>query len=108
MTAVVFDRPMNTLFHCFNGSNRSCAALRAWLIVAWNYSAGAAIELLLVQRKAQRLWKLEGYMLDALHTVDMECKQWQQSFAAAGPAAGLAAGCPESIPAGLPAGPSFG
>ena len=63
MTAVVFDR--HTLFHCFNGSNRSCAALRAWLIVAWNYSAGATIELLLVQRKAQRLWKLEGYMLDA-------------------------------------------
>ena len=50
LVAVVADKPMNILFHCFGGINRSAAILCAWLIAAHDYSAQEAIQILLRRR----------------------------------------------------------
>ena len=55
--AVNADKPMNTLFHCFGGINRSAAVLCAWLIAAYGYSAEDAIKLLLTKRPSLRPWR---------------------------------------------------
>ena len=60
--AVNADKPMNMLFQCFGGINRSAAVLCAWLIAAYGYSAEDAIKMLLTKRLSLRPWRHRGYV----------------------------------------------
>ena len=64
--AVNADKPMNILFHCFGGINRSAAVLCAWLIAAYGYSAEDATKLLLTKRPSLRPWRHRDYVLEAV------------------------------------------
>ena len=83
LVAVVADKPMNILFHCFGGINRSAAILCAWLIAAHDYSAQEAIQILLRRRPSLRPWKHRDYVLDALWLVEKNRLQWQRDFVTA-------------------------
>ena len=72
IAAVLQDAPMNVLFHCFGGINRSAAILCAWLIVAYDYTAEGAIDLLLTKRPSLRPWRHRSYVLDALYSLELE------------------------------------
>ena len=60
--AVNADKPMNILFQCFGGINRSAAVLCAWLLAAYGYSAEDAIKMLLTKRLSLRPWRHRGYV----------------------------------------------
>ena len=64
--AVNEDKPMNILFHCFGGINRSAAVLCAWLMAAYGYSAEDATKLLLTKRPSLRPWSHRDYVLEAV------------------------------------------
>ena len=80
IAAVLNDAPMNVLFHCFGGINRSAASLCAWLIVAYDYTAKEAIDLLLTKRPSLRPWRYRSYVLDALCALELEKVQWRTQF----------------------------
>ena len=81
VAAVVRDYPMHILFHCFGGINRSAAILCAWLIIAYDYTAEEAIDLLLSKRPSLRPWRQRSYVLDALYCVELARGQWRTAFA---------------------------
>eukprot|EP00435_Cladocopium_sp_Y103_P023001 s2744_g5.t1 len=81
--AVVAEKPMNILFHCFGGINRSAAILCAWLIAAHDYSAQETIQILLQKRPSLRPWRHRDYVLDALWLVGEHRLQWQRDFVTA-------------------------
>jgi hypothetical protein len=60
------DKPMNILFHCFGGINRSTAVLCARLMAAYGYSAEDATKLLLTKRPSLRPWSHRDYVLEAV------------------------------------------
>ena len=76
--AVNADKPMNILFHCFGGINRSAAVLCAWLIAAYGYSAEDAIKMLLT--KTLRPWRHRDCVLEALWMVEQQRCEWHQDF----------------------------
>ena len=81
VAAVMRDYPMHILFHCFGGINRSAAILCAWLIIAYDYTAEEAIDLLLSKRPSLRPWRQRSYVLDALYCVELARGQWRTAFA---------------------------
>ena len=80
IAAVIAEKPMNVLFHCFGGINRSAGILCAWLIVACGYSAEEAIQLLLKKRPSLRPWRHRDYVIDALWMVEQDRLQWHNDF----------------------------
>ena len=74
------DKPMNILFHCFGGINRSAAVLCAWLIAAYGYSAEDAIKILITKRPSLRPWHHRDYVLEALWMVERQRSEWQRDF----------------------------
>ena len=78
--AVNENKPMNILFHCFGGINRSAAVLCAWLIAAYGYSAEDATKLLLTKRPSLRPWRHRDYVLEALWMVEQQRCEWYQDF----------------------------
>ena len=80
IAAVIAEKPMNVLFHCFGGINRSAGILCAWLIVEYGYSAEEAIQLLLKKRPSLRPWRHRGYVIDALWMVEQDRLQWHNDF----------------------------
>jgi protein-tyrosine phosphatase len=78
--AVIADKPMNILFYCFGGINRSAAVLCAWLIVAYDYSAEDAIKLLLTKRPSLCPRRHRDYVLDALWMVEQQRSEWYRDF----------------------------
>jgi len=78
VTAINADKPMNILFHCFGGINRSAAVLCAWLIAANGYSAEDAIKMLLT--KTLRPWRHRDYVLEALWMVEQQRCEWHRDF----------------------------
>ena len=80
ITAVLEETSMHILFHCFGGINHSAAILCAWLIVAYDYTAEEAINLLLRKRPSLRPWRHRSYVLDALYCVNLEKVEWRAEF----------------------------
>ena len=76
VAAALKDYPVH-----FGGINRSAAIFCTWLIIAYDYTAEDAIDLLLSKRPSLRPWRHRSYVLDALCCVDLAKVQWRTAFA---------------------------